>query len=177
MCVCFRGRGRNPCWKHIQNTSCKEQPGVFKLFLSWLSGGEYRALSKHSTDPILQFQFFVPSSYCQSLVSVFGKRWNYISVKRPAKDIACLLFLSIFGRAFLVLLSLGFGQGTQAAGWEGAWTGWAPWSLNTRSTLMGNSRLSLWAVTPLRNREGQTQWANSHICLLFSWGGGCIKNK
>lgn len=173
MFVCFHGEGISPCWKYIQNTSCKEHLVFSNCFLPGGTGvntGHYR-----STALILfySFQFSVPSPYHHSLGSVFGKKWIEITFfwKDQLKISHIPLSLQC-GWAFLIPLSLS-GEHRQLA--EKVPKLGAVISRHKQHSC--GVCPSLCAVTLLRNREGQTKWANTVTSLLFSWGGGNIPSK
>ena len=102
MCLfLWGGEGRNPCWKYIQNTSCKEHLVFSNYFLPGCAGV---SAEHYQSTALILFTVLIFSSVLSPLTGlcIWEKvNWNYTFVKRPAKDTSHPLFLPILHGLFL----------------------------------------------------------------------------
>lgn len=123
MCVCFHGEGRNPGWKYIQNTSCKEHLVFSNYFLPGCAGvntGHYQ-----STALLWFYGFSVPSSYHQLLGSE-KVNWNDIFCEKTSYRYYTSPFLSSFDGLLLRCCLWDWVRNT--CQWLGRCLDQAPWS-------------------------------------------------
>lgn len=165
------GRGEIPA----ENTSCKEhlvfQTVSFLAVLGWIS----------DTSKAQHWSYFTVLIFCSIFLSpitglCIWKKWTEMTFLWKDQLKIPHIPSSPFWMGFSCSVVFGIWVGNTGS-WLGRCPNWGLWSPGTRNTCVGTSYPSFWAVTLLRNREGQTKWANTITSLLFSWGGGYIQSK